>query len=375
VREVVSSGTKGAAEPDGAVSMRDAVVMVGPSHQAHGGISSVVAVYREHGLFERSRVSYLESYRDGGAMTKVLAFSGAWFRFLAQLAFHRVSLLHVHSASRASFWRKCLFLLPAFALGVPTVLHLHSGAFAAFYEEECGPRRKALIRWVFGRVDMVVVLSSSWLEWTHSVFPSARIRVIHNPVVVPSLNRQTLRTLPIVLSLGRLGRAKGTFDLLDAAAELAKRGVGIRLRLAGDGEVDALRCRASELGIAGQVDFLGWIGPEERRRELAAARVFTLPSYNEGMPMSILEAMAASVPVISTRVGGIPDTVRDGIDGFLVPVGDVAALGARLEELLTDPVRSHAMGCAAHDWVSATFNADTALNDIEALYREVLGSR
>jgi len=349
------------------------VVMVGTALETRGGISAVVAVYREQGLFARAGVTYLGSHRDGGALAKLAAFAAAWLRFAALLLTQRVALVHVHAASRASFWRKSLFLLPAFALRVPAVFHLHGGGFADFYGDECGPRRQAFIRWVIGRCDAVIVLSSWWQHWVQGIVPGQRVVTVHNPVVVMPLADEP-KSGAAVLCMGRLGRGKGSYVLLDAAKQLATLGIEMRLRLAGDGDVEGVRRRAAELGIADRVDLLGWIGPGEKRRELAAARLFTLPSFNEGLPMSILEAMAAGLPIVATPVGGIPDAVRDGIDGHLVPPGDVDALAARLAGLLGDPKRARAMGWAGHERVRAEFSADVLVPRIEALYREVLGT-
>lgn len=353
--------------------MSRVVVMVGTSLETRGGVSAVVAVYREQGLFERAGVVYLASHRDGGAVAKLSTLASAWCRFLVLLLTRRIGLLHIHSASRASFWRKSLFMVPALLLGVPTIFHLHGGGFAQFYEKECGPRRQAFIRWVLARSRAVIVLSSGWKQWVHGIVPAARVSVVYNPVVVPPL-RELPRTEPIVLCLGKLGQPKGTFDLLEAVARLRARGVEVHLRLAGDGEVEAARRRAAELGLADKVDLLGWIGPEERLRELAAARVLTLPSYFEGLPMSILEAMAAGLPVVTTPVGGIPDAVRDGIDGHLVAPGDIDALADRLGELLARPAQAREMGRVAHARVRDEFSADVLVPRIEALYRQVLAT-
>ena len=353
---------------------RPGIVMVGTSLETRGGISSVVAVYRDQGLLARSGVTYLASHRDGSKAAKLATLLAAWPRFLGLLLRRRIALLHVHASSRASFWRKSLFLLPAFAAKVPTVFHLHGGEFALFYDKECGPRRRAFIRSVLARADTVIVLSSGWAEWVRSVAPGAHIVVIHNPVVVPPLDETLHRTEPVVLSLGRLGRLKGSFDLLEAVAELKALGIDVRLRLGGDGQIDEVRARATELGIADRVDVLGWIGPAERIAELARARIYALPSYNEGLPMSLLEAMAAGLPVVTTPVGGIPDVVREGVDGHFVKPGDVDALAARIAALLADPLRARAMGLAGHEHVRTEFGAEMLVPRVEAVWRDILGA-
>ena len=349
------------------------VVMVGTAYDVpRGGVAAVVNVYRAAGLFERVPVRYLASHRDGGAGRKVGALVVAWATYLGLLVTGRVGLVHVHTSSRTSFWRKCLFLLPAQWLHIPAVVHLHSSEFALFYERECGPRRQRVIRSVLARADAVLVLSSGWKQWLAGVAPQARVEVFPNPVVVPRTPPpDDARDGRMVLSLGRLGATKGSYDLLRAVAALRGRQVAVRLRLAGDGEIEAVRRRARELGVQDEVTVLGWLDHDAKARELAQASVYALPSYHEAQPMSVLEAMAAGLPVVATPVGGTPDAVSDGVEGYLVQPGDVDALARRLEVLLTAPAHARALGRAAFAKVRDRFSADDLVPRVEALYRRL----
>lgn len=348
------------------------VVMIGTAYDVpRGGVAAVVNVYRAAGLFQRVPVKYLVSHREGGAAGKVGVLVAAWATYLGLLVSRRVGLVHVHTSSRASFWRKCLFLLPARWLRIPTVVHLHGSEFAPFYERECGPRRQRVIRAILAGADAVLVLSSEWKRWVVGVAPGAPVEVVHNPVVVP-------RTVPlddgrdgrVVLSLGRLGTRKGSYDLLRAVAALRARAVAVRLRLGGDGEIEAVRRRARELGVQDQVTVLGWLGRDAKTRELARAGVYALPSYHEAQPMSVLEAMAAALPVVATPTGGA-EAISDGIEGYLVQPGDVDALAARLEALLTAPAHARALGQAGFAKVRDRFSAEELVPRVEALYRRL----
>lgn len=352
-------------------TMGKSVVMIGPAFEARGGISSVVGVYRACGLFDRARVRYLASCPDGGTARKLVTAFRAWGRFLALLAAGRVRLAHVHLASRASFWRKSMFLWPAFLARVPVVIHLHGGAFATFYGEESGPWRRRFIRATFARAGAVIVLSRSWRDWVRHACPEASVVMIHNPVLVPEPGAAPDREVNVILGLNRLEPLKGTHDLLQAVAALVERRPDIRLRLGGDGEIDAVRARVAELGLQRHVELLGWVGPQQRERELARAGIYALPSYREAMPMGVLEAMAAGLPVVATAVGGIPDMIDDGIEGRLLPPGDVAALVAALESLLDAPDCARAMGEAARLRVVHDFSAQAIVPRLEALYATV----
>jgi glycosyltransferase involved in cell wall biosynthesis len=112
----------------------------------------------------------------------------------------------------------------------------------------------------------------------------------------------------------------------------------------------------------------GWLGREAAGQLLSRASVFVLPSYAEGLPMSVLEAMAAGCPVVATRVGGIPDLITDGVDGLLVPPGDPHALAAALERILRDPAFARQLGNAARQTIANRYTAERSLERLEQLY-------
>jgi glycosyltransferase involved in cell wall biosynthesis len=303
---------------------------------------------------------------------------GAWLRFMALLLTGRVGLLHVHLSSRASFWRKLAFVAPALWAGRKVLLHLHGSEFAVFYERECSPARQRVVRWVFNRSARVVVLSDAWAAWTRTITANPGLRVLYNPVVQAPQAASTDQGKPMapcrLLFLGRMGERKGTFDLLKAVAQARAQGADVQLALGGDGDRAGVKALAATLGITPQVELLGWVRGEDKQRQLAQASVFVLPSYHEGLPMGILEAMAAGLPVLSTPVGGIPEAVSEGVEGHLVAPGDVAALAARLVQLAADPALAARMGQAAREKVARCFAADVIVPQVEALYDEVLAS-
>ncbi len=348
------------------------IVMIGTRFDTKGGVASVVNVYRAAGLFERFSVRYLATHCDGGAAAKIAVMLRAWFSFMLLLLTFRLGLLHIHVASRASFWRKSFFLLPCFLFRVPTILHLHGAEFAIFYEKESGALAQRYIRFVFNSVSRVVVLSSAWRTWVQGISSNPHITAIYNPVILPpQATPWRARKLGEVLFLGRLGKRKGAYDLLDATSKIASAQPQVRLLLGGDGELEQVKARAQELGLANHLQLLGWVGPQDKERYLAQAMLYILPSYNEGLPMSVLEAMAAGLPILSTPIGGIPEAVTDGVEGFLVQPGDVNALADRLQRLLSDPELASQMGAAARRKVETTFSSDAILPKVEALYREL----
>jgi glycosyltransferase involved in cell wall biosynthesis len=351
--------------------MKRPVLMVGTSLHAMGGISAVVGVWQAEGLFAAEHIVYVSTHSDGGAWRKLWLAGCAFIRFVWLLVSLRPRLVHVHLASRSSFWRKLPFMAAASFWRVPYLVHLHGGEFRQFYSQTSGPFAQCLIRRAFDRASMICVLSSAWRDWVRSVSPRSRVEVLYNAVLLPVAAPARKRNAGVVLFLGRLGTNKGVYDLLEAFVAIARRFPESRLRMGGDGDLDGVRSRAADLGIAERVDILGWVSGEAKNQELAGSDVYALPSYNEGLPMSILEAMASGLPVLTCPVGGIPDAVTDGIEGYFVPPGDVSALSSRLQELLDDEPLRQRMGSAARYRAQTEFSATAAVERIGALYAQL----
>ena len=191
----------------------------------------------------------------------------------------------------------------------------------------------------------------------------ARMRIVHCgidparlPPRGPARDRPGGAPGPHVLFVGRLAGVKGAPLLLEAAARLAPRHPGLRVTLVGDGpERPALERRAAALGLAAAVRFTGFLGEDGVAARLAEADMLVLPSFAEGVPVVLMEAMASALPVVASRIMGIPELVEDGRSGILVPPGDVDALEGALCRLADDPERAGAMGRAGRARVETEF--------------------
>ena len=173
-----------------------------------------------------------------------------------------------------------------------------------------------------------------------------------------------------VVCVGRLCEQKGQMLLLSAARELAALGVDFQLVLAGDGDLrPELERLIAAYGLGGRVRITGWVSGEQVQSLLLDARALILPSFAEGLPVVIMEAMALGRPVITTRIAGIPELVRDGVEGWVVPAGDCQALVQAWRELLeADVVRLDAMGQSARERVARRHSAAAAAQKLMQLF-------
>lgn len=306
-----------------------------PGPESRGGMATVIghmAAIDDPAV----QVRLLTTYLDAPAVRRLRVGLAGMARGTVAVARRDVDVLHVHLSHGGSVLRKAPMLWAARLRGVPAVVHGHSFDFGGWMGRLPAPAR-ALVRAALPADRWLVLGTGLAAEYAAALrLDPARVEVLYNPVpaaapaVAPAGDRVE------VLALGRLGVRKGSYDLIAAVAALdpAVRD-RLHLSLAGDGEVDRVRDAAAPLGAA--VTVRGWAAPAERDALLAAAEVFALPSYDEGLPMALLEAMAAGLVPLTTPVGGIPEAVTDGVDGLLVPPGDVPALAAALTRLVADP--------------------------------------
>lgn len=281
------------------------------------------------------------------------------------------------------------FLLPASLYGrlaamlarVPIVI----GSEMNIYERK-RPRHALAERLLMSGTDRVVAAAHSvrdfYIRQVHA--DPAKVDVIYNAVDWTSLQRtadrdETRRSLGIPLDaaalavIGRLTEQKGHRYLLDALARTPSL-ERVHLLVAGDGDLrDTLRDYAAALGLSSRVHFVGV------RRDvgnlLHAVEVFVLPSLWEGLPLALVLAMGAGVPVVSTRVGGVPEIVDDGRTGLLVPPGDAAELGHALARLIGDPARARVLAEAARTEVRPKFGVDGYVASVVGLYDRLLRER
>jgi len=185
-------------------------------------------------------------------------------------------------------------------------------------------------------------------------------------VPIPETNR--------VVCVGRLNRVKGHLLLLEAMSRIARKGIDFDLVLAGDGEMRAeLESVIVQYKLQGMVRITGWISSDQVREEILMARGLVQPSFSEGLPIVIMEAMSQRRPVLSTYVGGIPELVRSDKDGWLFPAGDLEGLEMALEKLFAAPVDVlEKMGEAGHRRVLERHSLDIEVEKLAQLFRSVI---
>ena len=332
------------------------IAMLGAAPETRGSIAAVVESYRANGLFSRWPIQYIATNGDGTLMQKTMLAAKATRDFGVLLGEKRRLVVHVHVSAGAGFWREAAFMGAAFAAGCPVILHLHGNGF------------DGSIRWFLEHAAVVCVPCEASRVWVKSVARRADVVIAPPPVAltVPEVARPNL-----VLFLGHLEAQKGVYDLLDAVANVRAAVPDLRLVCAGDGDRIGVAHYAERLGIADAVKFTGWVGPSGKRALLEHAAVYALPSYDAALPVSLIEAMSAGIPVVASKVGGIAEVVADGTSGFLVAPGDKGAIERALRKLLLEQGLAKRMGAAARETARARYAPERALPVLEHLYESI----
>ena len=320
------------------------VLMIGPSLTEQGGIGRVSSLI--YSCLTSAELEHISSWNNVSNSSRLpnkfnvlLRFAWAWWRLLVRLWNRKVDILHCHMAERGCTLRTSVFALTAYVFKIPVIIHTHGAEFHLFYEA-LPDKLQQVLKLIFQKASSLITLSKGWQQYYVDEFelPAYKVSLLYNPVECPEdLPLRTENDPLQVLFLGQVKQRKGIYDLLESLARLKYReGIATKLVLAGDGEIETVVRKAEQLGIAQDLEVLGWIGLEEKNRRLTEADCFVLPSYNEGLPMALLEAMSYGLPVITTPVGGIGEVVDHQETGLLIDPGSVKQLCSALKAVLSD---------------------------------------
>ena len=300
----------------------------------------------------------------------------------------RPTILHTHTAKAGAVGRIAALL--AGDARPPVIVHTFHGHVLRGYFNPALTAAFRLLEQLLARVATKLVAVSPEVRddlVALGVAPAAKFAVVRLGIELDErvdydeegrkATRRLLGIPPDAFVVGWIGRmtaVKRTDDIARTLQALVERGVDGYLCLVGDGpDRTRLERRMHELGVAKRCLFVGY--QENVARFYDAMDVLLLTSVNEGTPVSVIEALAAGRPVVATRVGGVSDVVRDGVDGFLAEVADVESLAARLAELAGDPELRTRMGNAGRAHVVDRYAVERLVDDIDRLYRSLLPGR
>lgn len=362
--------------------MTSTIVILGPHRAAMSGVSTHVNLLMQSALrgeFELVHFQVGSEGRGEGAVGRVLRLLASPFALFATILFRQASIVHINtSLNPRAYWRDLVYLAVAKLLRARVVYQVHGGELPQ--EFFAGSRwRTAFLRWTLGLPELIVVLARVELDAYRRFVPAQEVVAIPNGVDcrafahIPTVVTAPQEPLRLIF-LGRVAREKGLYETLQGLRLALELGVDARLTVAGGGpEEPRLRRYAVALGIGGRVTFVGPVFGSDKANLLAGSDVMLLPSYSEGLPYSLLEGMAAGIPVIATPVGAIPDVVTEGIHGHLVRARDGRAVAEALVRMAGDRDKLAWMSRACRRRVRAAYSLDRLSQEFALHYRALAG--
>jgi glycosyltransferase involved in cell wall biosynthesis len=361
------------------------VLMLGPGPGAIGGILGLTETIVPR-LKQREDLLYFPTVeRRPVNESGKLSFQNAalalaqYARFIRTLVYFRPQIIHVHTSQGLGWLKDTFYIHLAKRFHCKLVLHVHAADFEELYEKKSSFIRD-YTRKMMRKADAVIAVSEEWAVRLGKIVPAEHVYTLKNCIAVDAIDSHSLERSRgarlNALFLGSVGRRKGAFDLLEAMGRLRLSGCYLQVWIAGyeerEGDLGRGRIRRDELQLGDRCHFLGTVRGAEKIQLLSKAGLFVLPSYNEGLPMAILEAMAAGLAVVSTPVGGIPEVVKDGYNGFLVNPGDVEALAEKLAVLACDPHLCEVMGTRSREIAERDLDVKPYIERLIRLYESII---
>lgn len=313
------------------------ILMCSSARTEKGGMNSVIDQLMDHTWDESLEFSYLATHVSGNPVKKTLFFAKAYSQLKKLIKKNTFDIIHIHMSYKGSFYRKYAVTKLCKKNNKKVIIHLHGSEFKDFYNNG-NEKRKRQIRELFTIADVSIVLGDDWKQFIKRIAPEANVVVVNNAIALPVFDEKKDNQKLTFLFLGAMIKRKGVIDLLTAVQEIKKDGINtFRLLIAGSGEEEEnLKEFVAENDLGDCVEFLGWINNTQKTGLLQKSDVLVLPSYNEGLPIAILEAMSYGLPVISTDVGSIKEAVMTGKNGCLFKPGDVEAMTSEMKKMILD---------------------------------------
>ncbi|GJE57696.1 D-inositol-3-phosphate glycosyltransferase [Methylobacterium thuringiense] len=360
------------------IERRMRVLVVTPLGEGgRGGIDRMMDEIRPYGQsadFRDLSVKFWATRGNGRGLRAAGTYLVFLIRLITVCVFRKPDVVHINLSSGGSVIRKAATCAICRAFGVPYIVHLHGSRFRQYWNAS-GPVVGRLIAFIFTKSDRVFVLGSVWHAFAAGKLPqiAEKLHILPNACRRGGAGEKPSAFVRLIF-LGQVGERKGTFDLIEALA-LLPPDLRWQAVLAGDGETKRASALARQHGLQDKVQVLGWVGPDRIRTLLGSSQVLVLPSYDENLPMSVIEAMAWGLAVITTPVGAVEDIIVDGERGLLVSPGDIRTLAARLEQVISSGPMRETLGRNAHAFYEEHLNIDRYATRLRHHWIEVASDR
>lgn len=350
------------------------VLIIGSDSSVKGGITSVINSFLQNS-WENIEIDLLPTYINENPLKKILFFLKFLIKYIVKILKNEFDIIHVHMSYKGSFYRKFIVIKISKIFKKKSVLHLHGSEFEVFYKSS-SKHVKKLITDIFMMSDCVIVLGERWLNFIKKIAPEANIQVFNNAVKVPKYTVKYNKECTNILFLGVLIKRKGIYDLIEAINLLNHMDITnkkkVKFIIGGTGkEEEGVRSLIMKYNLNNCIDMVGWVDGTKKEKLLKECNVFVLPSYNEGLPIAILEAISFGIPVISTTVGSIDEAVIHNSNGYLFKPGDIGTLIKYICKILEDDSEWRKFSKESKNIAYSKFNITNYFKKIEEIYNNL----
>lgn len=341
------------------------VLMVGSDLSVKGGIVSVIKNYLGYDGWNEADISFVPTHMEGTLWQKAWFFLKSVRKIRKLLNTRLFDVVHIHVSERGSFARKAIILRMAKRKHCKVILHHHGAEFLDFYRKSTDKQK---ISRILAEADLNLVLSRRLIPIYREISPDAKVECLYNVVRTPAHNQYAPNAREFTM-LGRLAERKGTFALLDTIKMIDHSlDRDVKFNLCGDGDIELVKDRVRELQIEHRIGHLGWVEGSTKDQVLDRTMAHVLFSYNEGLPMSILETMGRGIVNIATRVAAIPEVITDGTTGFLVEPGDTDGLARVLLEVSRNASLRKQISENSFAYIGQEFSLGSGIARLEQIY-------
>lgn len=350
------------------------VIMIGNSSKVKGGITTVINQFKKNNWIEDNiNIKYISSYSNKNSLSRFLTFIFSIFKLLFLLITNKVDIVHVHMSYKGSFTRAYIIQKISKIFKCKYVSHMHGSEFEKWFLD-CNYNKQNKIKKYLRKCDDVIVLGESWREKILNIENDTKVVVIPNSIETQKKyahwNKETN-----FLFMGVLIKRKGLNDLIQVVNRMKKK-YKFKIFIAGTGnEEENLKKLVDVYHLNDFFYFFGWIDNETKQELFLKSQVLILPSYNEGLPMAILEGMSYGLPIVASNVGDIDSVVLNGVNGYLFEPG-------KLDEIEKSMIKI--IGLNEKKWnkfsdesvaiIEKKYSFDNYMNKIVQLYRNLGGN-
>lgn len=353
------------------------VLMIGVDKTSVGGMLTVIENYLNNKYFcKKVGLQYIATVIRGSKTTKIKTFLKKIPEIKRTIKEKNIDIVHVHMAERGSVFREGYVIHIANKMGCKTVIHMHGATIEDWYNRQNIIVKKIAKR-IFCSADKMIVLGKLWIPFMKKVMGEEneqKLAVLHNAVNVPEDNGYNLKATDI-LFYGMLIQRKGIDDLLKAFGEIKDEIPSeIKLVLYGDDydSDEKINDKIKRFKLDGRAEYRGWLTADNREKIFSNTIVNVLPSYNEGLPMTILESMGYGIPNISSKVAAIPEAIIDGKNGYLITPGDVSDLKEKMKSIVLNRKTREELSKQAYRSAREEFSINTHIKRLLAIYKDIL---